>query len=216
MLQKSRGPSDCARHAVPARVLVKHAASAVPQAILTFEHDAARTQLERLDRRARAGVEAVRLSQSMRRLPNAAAAAVSRRTRVRRGPQAPASHARRRTTATSAAAGTSRHCETTPEGPSSSRGGTTTSRFSACWLTAAAGVVRRRRVDAARCSRVARSTWLSAGVVPGPRLQPSISITSAAPVSPAAQPVNRPRPPPRSCSAQISSIRPRAPVGACG
>jgi hypothetical protein len=42
------------------------------------------------------------------------------------------------------------------------------------------------------------------------------SIIVAAPVSPAAQPVNIPRPPPRSCKAHISSMIPRAPVGPCG
>jgi hypothetical protein len=214
MLQKSRGPSDCARHAIPARVLAKHTASAVPQAYSRRARrrwDAAREtrSTSACRRRGRAAL-AVHAPAAER----VAAVAVSRRPRVRRGPQAPASHARRRTTATSAAAGTSRHCETTPEGPSSSKGGTTTSRFSAC---CADGGGRRRPASPCRRSVVlARSTWLSAGVVPGPRLQPSISITSAAPVSPAAQPVNRPRPPPRSCSAQISSIRPRAPVGACG
>src|SRR6185436_18625399 len=42
------------------------------------------------------------------------------------------------------------------------------------------------------------------------------STTSAAPVSPAAQPVNSPRPPPRCSSAWMSSTTPRTPVGPCG
>ncbi len=40
--------------------------------------------------------------------------------------------------------------------------------------------------------------------------------TSAAAVSPAAQPVNSPRPPPRSSSSSINSMTRRMPVGACG
>ena len=40
--------------------------------------------------------------------------------------------------------------------------------------------------------------------------------TIAAPVSPAAQPVNRPMPPPASRSACASSTMPRSPVGPCG
>ena len=44
----------------------------------------------------------------------------------------------------------------------------------------------------------------------------STSTTRAAPVSPAAQPVNRPRPPPRARRVSISSAIERRPVGPCG
>src|SRR6185369_8154936 len=42
------------------------------------------------------------------------------------------------------------------------------------------------------------------------------SSTSAIAVSPAAQPVNRPKPPPRSASSSITSMIERVPIGACG
>ena len=47
-------------------------------------------------------------------------------------------------------------------------------------------------------------------------LRASTSITTAMAVSPAAQPWNRPRPPPRIVSSSISSMTERKPVGPCG
>ena len=48
------------------------------------------------------------------------------------------------------------------------------------------------------------------------RPQSSTRRTTAAPVSPAAQPVNRPVPPPRWRSSSISSVIERSPVGPWG
>src|SRR5450631_765031 len=45
---------------------------------------------------------------------------------------------------------------------------------------------------------------------------PVTSITTAIEESPAAHPVNSPRPPPRKASSSISSIIERVPIGACG
>jgi len=44
----------------------------------------------------------------------------------------------------------------------------------------------------------------------------STEIITAIAVSPAAQPLNRPRPPPRNASSSIISITARVPVGPCG
>ena len=49
-----------------------------------------------------------------------------------------------------------------------------------------------------------------------PRDQSSTLTARAAPVSPAAQPVNNPTPPPRCLSSSISSVIERRPVGPCG
>jgi len=49
-----------------------------------------------------------------------------------------------------------------------------------------------------------------------PPRRPDTRSTSAIPESPAAQPVNRPTPPPRKTSSSINSIVERSPVGPCG
>src|SRR5581483_7162721 len=61
-----------------------------------------------------------------------------------------------------------------------------------------------------------RGPQQGAGLIGDGSRHSETSSTTAAPVSPAAHPVNRPMPPPRSSRACIISMIARAPVGPCG